>query len=177
MTHELRDEIPSATQIAAAWRRELPGARTESIEILTPLWRVAKLLTDERQRTLQRLGIDESTLDLLSTLRRSGPPYQLTTRQIAARSLVTAGAISQRLTRAETAGLITRAPTSATRRGVLVTLTPEGHRLTERVVPALLNHETTLTDRLPASQRAVLTAALHALADAIRSTGAGDAAG
>ncbi|MFF7943212.1 MarR family winged helix-turn-helix transcriptional regulator [Nocardia gamkensis] len=177
MTHELRDEIPSPARIAAAWRRELPGARTESIEILTPLWRVAKLLTDERQRTLQRLGIDESTLDLLSTLRRSGPPYQLTTRQIAARSLVTAGAISQRLTRAETAGLITRAPTSATRRAVLVTLTPEGHRLTERVVPALLDHETALTDRLPADQRAVLTAALHTLADAIRSTGAGEAAG
>ncbi|BDT90915.1 MarR family winged helix-turn-helix transcriptional regulator [Nocardia sputorum] len=171
MTHETQDEIPSPAQIAAAWRRELPGARTESIEILTPLWRVAKLLTDERQRTLQRLGIDESTLDLLSTLRRSGPPYQLTTRQIAARSLVTAGAISQRLTRAESAGLITREPTAASRRGVLVTLTPEGHRLTERVVPALLEHETALTDRLPASERAVLTAALTTLAAALRSAG------
>ncbi|MET9285053.1 MarR family winged helix-turn-helix transcriptional regulator [Nocardia beijingensis] len=169
MTHEAHDEIPSPTQIAFAWRRELPGARVESIEILTPLWRVAKLLTDERQRTLQRLGIDESTLDLLSTLRRSGPPYQLTTRQIAARSLVTAGAISQRLARAEAAGLILREPTSATRRGVLVTLTPEGHRHIERVVPALLEHETAFTDRLPADERAVLTAALRTLEAAIRS--------
>ncbi|WP_159849984.1 MarR family winged helix-turn-helix transcriptional regulator [Nocardia sp. CY41] len=171
MTHETPDEIPSPAEIAAAWRRELPGARTESIEILTPVWRVAKLLTEERQRTLQRLGIDESTLDLLSTLRRAGPPYQLTTRQIAARSLVTAGAISQRLTRAESAGLITREPTAASRRGVLVTLTPEGHRLTERVVPALLEHETSLTDRLPAAERAVLTAALTTLAAALRPAG------
>ncbi|MGQ4615916.1 MarR family transcriptional regulator [Nocardia sp. R7R-8] len=169
MTYEAHDEIPSPARIAAAWRRELPGARVESIEILTPLWRVAKLLTDERQRTLQRLGIDESTLDLLSTLRRSGPPYQLTTRQIAARSLVTAGAISQRLARAEAAGLITREPTSATRRGVLVTLTPDGHRRIERVVPALLEHETALTDQLPADERAVLAAALRTLAAAIRS--------
>ncbi|MEU6827304.1 MarR family transcriptional regulator [Nocardia beijingensis] len=169
MTQEAHDEIPSPTQIASAWRRELPGARVESIEILTPLWRVAKLLTDERQRTLQRLGIDESTLDLLSTLRRSGPPYQLTTRQIAARSLVTAGAISQRLARAEAAGLIIREPTSATRRGVLVTLTPDGHRHIERVVPALLEHETAFTDRLPADERAVLTAALRTLEAAIRS--------
>ncbi|WP_067807120.1 MarR family winged helix-turn-helix transcriptional regulator [Nocardia beijingensis] len=169
MTHEAHDAIPSPTQIASAWRRELPGARVESIEILTPLWRVAKLLTDERQRTLQRLGIDESTLDLLSTLRRSGPPYQLTTRQIAARSLVTAGAISQRLARAEAAGLILREPTSATRRGVLVTLTPDGHRHIERVVPALLEHETAFTDRLPADERAVLTAALRTLEAAIRS--------
>ncbi|WP_280401232.1 MarR family transcriptional regulator [Nocardia carnea] len=46
-------------------------------------------------------------------MRRSGPPYRLTTRQIAARSLVTAGAISQRLARAEAAGLITRSPAPA----------------------------------------------------------------
>ncbi|WP_280399098.1 MarR family winged helix-turn-helix transcriptional regulator, partial [Nocardia carnea] len=110
MTPEAQDAIPSPAEIAAAWERELPGARTESIHLFTPLWRVAKLLTEERQRTLRRLGVDDATLDLLSTLRRSGPPYRLTTRQIAARSLVTAGAISQRLARAEAAGLITRSP-------------------------------------------------------------------
>ncbi|BCK57635.1 MarR family winged helix-turn-helix transcriptional regulator [Nocardia wallacei] len=162
------DTVPTAAQIAAAWDRELPGARTRSIEIITPLWGVAKLLADERQRTLLRLGIDESTLDLLSTLRRAGPPYQLTTRQITARSLVTAGAISQRLTRAEAAGLITRAPTTSSRRGVLVTLTAEGHEVIERVVRELLDYETTLTDRLTADQQAALIDALRCLAAAVR---------
>lgn len=165
MMHEERNEIPSPAQIAAAWRDELPGARTESIQILTPLWRVAKLLTEERQRTLRRLGVDESTLDLLSTLRRSGPPYRLTTRQIAARSLVTAGAVSQRLARAEAAGLVTRAPAPEIRRGVMVSLTPEGHRLTEQVVRDLLAHETALTDRLSVEQRTTLTAGLAALGE------------
>ncbi|WP_328396978.1 MarR family winged helix-turn-helix transcriptional regulator [Nocardia sp. NBC_00416] len=173
MAHENPDEVPSSAQIAGAWQRELPGVRTESIEILTPLWRVARLFAAERQRTLGRLGVDDSTLDLLSTLRRSGPPYQLTTRQIAARSLVTAGAISQRLTRAEAAGLITRAPTSATRRGVLVTLTAAGHRLTDQVVRTLLEHETALTDRLPADQRTALAAALRALGAVIGSADPG----
>ncbi|MBB5911309.1 DNA-binding MarR family transcriptional regulator [Nocardia transvalensis] len=158
------DTVPTSAQIAEAWQRELPGARTESIGIITPLWRVAGLLSDERQRTLRRLDIDESTLDLLSTLRRAGPPYQLTTRQITARSLVTAGAISQRLARAEAAGLITRARTTASRRGILVTLTPAGHTLIERAVRDLLDYETALTDRLPADQRTALAAALHALA-------------
>ncbi|MET8800935.1 MarR family transcriptional regulator [Nocardia sp. NPDC004568] len=107
--------------------------------------------------------MDEATRALLNTLRRSGPPYRLTTLQIAARSLVTAGAISQRLTRAETAGLITRAPAPATRRGVMVSLTAEGHRLTEHVVRELLAHETTLTDRLSAEQRDAFTAVLAEL--------------
>jgi len=70
-----------------------------------------------------------STSPLSISSARCGAPYQLTTRQITARSLVTAGAISQRLARAETAGLITRAPTTTSRRGVLVTLTPQGHTL------------------------------------------------
>ncbi|WP_280401766.1 MarR family winged helix-turn-helix transcriptional regulator, partial [Nocardia carnea] len=97
------------------------------------------------------------------TLRRSGPPYRLTTRQIAARSLVTAGAISQRLARAEAAGLITRSPAPEIRRGVMVGLTAAGHRLTERVVRDLLAHETALTDRLSAEQRLAFTAALSEL--------------
>jgi DNA-binding MarR family transcriptional regulator len=170
-THQdpLHDHPPSPAQIAAAWRRELPGARADSIEVLTPLWRTAKLLADERERTLRRLGIDESTLDLLSTLRRAGEPYQLTTRQITARSLVTAGATSQRLARAETAGLITRAPTSTSRRGVLVSLTPHGHRLIEQVVRALLDHEAALTDSLTDDQRAAFTTALSVLTAAAAS--------
>ncbi|MEU8895686.1 MarR family transcriptional regulator [Nocardia sp. NPDC048505] len=158
------DAVPTAHEIAAAWQRELPGARVESIEVITPLWRAAKLLADERARTLARLGIDESTLDLLSTLRRAGHPYQLTTRQITLRSLVTAGAISQRLSRAEAEGLILRAPTAASRRGVLVTLTAAGHELIERVVRDLLAHETALTETLTRDQRTGLVQGLRALA-------------
>ncbi|WP_406603816.1 MarR family winged helix-turn-helix transcriptional regulator [Nocardia macrotermitis] len=154
--------------MAADWQRELPGASTESIEVITPLWRVAKLLSEERQRTLARLDIDESTLDLLSTLRRAGPPYQLTTRQLTVRSLVTAGAVSQRLARAETAALIIREPTTSSRRGILVTLTAEGHELIERVVRDLLDHETTLIERLTAAQRTALMDGLRCLAAVVR---------
>jgi hypothetical protein len=52
--------------------------------------------------------VDPSTLDLLSVLRRSGPPYELGTRELTRRTLVTAGAISQRVARAEQAGLVAR---------------------------------------------------------------------
>lgn len=167
MPGETSDTVPTAEQIAAAWQRELPGARTESIAVITPLWRVAKLLSDERRRTLARLNIDESTLDLLSTLRRAGRPYQLTTRQITARSLVTAGAISQRLAAAAAAGLITRERTTLSRRGVLVTLTDEGHELIELTVRELLDYETSLTECLTSEQQTALTDGLRRLAAAV----------
>jgi DNA-binding MarR family transcriptional regulator len=159
------DSVPrwSAAGIAAAWQRELPGVRTESIEIITPLWRIAKVLADDRRRTLARLGIDPSTLDLLSVIRRSGPPYELTTREITRRTLVTAGAISQRIARAEQAGLVCRSPSAASRRAVGVRLTESGHALIESTIRQLLEHEATLIDTLPQADRTILTALLATL--------------
>ena len=156
-----------AAEIAAAWRRELPGVLTESIEIITPLWRIAKLLGDDRRRTLAALGVDASTLDLLSVIRRSGPPYELTTREITRRTLVTAGAVSQRVARAERAGLVTRAATFAARRAVSVRLTPAGHELIERTVSQLLGHEAELITGLTAAERAALTGILAKLESAL----------
>jgi DNA-binding MarR family transcriptional regulator len=152
-----------AADVAAAWQRELPGIRTESIEIITPLWRIAQVLAADRRRTLARLGIDPSTLDLLSVIRRSGPPYELTTREITRRTLVTAGAISQRIARAEQAGLVVRSPSTASRRAVAVRLTRSGHALIESTVRQLLDHESTLIDPLPKPDRALLASLLTTL--------------
>ena len=152
-----------AAGIAAAWARELPGVRTESIEVITPLWRIAKVLEDDRRRTLAALGIDSSTLDLLSVIRRAGPPYELTTREITRRTLVTAGAVSQRVARAEQAGLVERASSSASRRAVAVRLTEAGHALVEAAVRRLLDHEANLISVLAPAERTALTAALAKL--------------
>ncbi|GAA3150802.1 hypothetical protein GCM10020255_111090 [Rhodococcus baikonurensis] len=87
--------------VALAWLRERPGTPVEGIGIVTRLWMCAKLLGEDRRRVLASAGADTATLDLLSVLRRSGEPYQLTTRQITEQTGVTAGAISQRLARGE----------------------------------------------------------------------------
>lgn len=162
MSTEYPVKTPAA-DIAAAWRRELPGVPTGSIEIITPLWRIAKVLADDRRRTLARLGIDPSTLDLLSVIRRAGPPYELTTREITTRTLVTAGAISQRLARAEQAGLVERTPSSASRRAVAVRLTDAGHAMIESTVQQLLEHEDGLVSALTADDRTTLTRVLAKL--------------
>ncbi|GAB2657745.1 MarR family winged helix-turn-helix transcriptional regulator [Nocardia goodfellowii] len=141
----------------------MPGARTESIEIITPIWRIAKILADDRRRTLAELGIDPSTLDLLSVIRRAGPPYELTTREIGLRTLITAGAVSQRVARAEAADLVERAPSTASRRAVAVKLTDTGHALIETTVRRLLEHEADMIGTLPADKRAALSEILATL--------------
>lgn len=158
----------SAAEIASAWRRELPGAPVDSIDIITPLWQAAKVLADDRRRTLRHLDVEPATLDLLSTLRRAGPPYTLTTRQITERTLVTAGAVSQRVARAERAALVSRTTSTVSRRAVAVSLSPAGHRLIEATVRELLEHEEALIASLTTDERVALTAALNRLNASLR---------
>lgn len=150
-------------RIQRAWERERPGTPAGSIGVITRIWRIGKLLADERRRTLARLGIDAATLDLLSTLRRAGPPYRLPAGTIAELSLVSAGAISQRVARAEREGLVRRKRSPADGRLSYVTLTAEGHALIERSVDELLRHEETLLSGLTAGQREDLSALLRIL--------------
>lgn len=164
------DSVPShpAAEIAAAWRRERPGTPTESIEIVTPIWWLAKLFADDRNRVLREAGIDAATLNLLSVIRRSGPPYTLSTREIAQRTLVTAGAISQRVARAERDGLVQRAPGTTGRRTVEVSLTADGHAVIERSVDVVLGREAALVSDLSAQERESLIELLEKLMTDVR---------
>lgn len=152
-------------EIAAAWTRERPGTPTGSIGVVTPLWRLAKLFGDDRRRVLAEAGVTPATLDLLSALRRSGRPYTLDTRELAARTLVTAGAISQRVGKAEKEGLVTRGAGPA--RSVLVTLTEAGHALVERTVDQVLTREASLVDGLTGEQQSQLGELLELLLDQV----------
>jgi DNA-binding MarR family transcriptional regulator len=150
-------------EIADAWERERPGTPVSSIGIVTPMWRLAKLLGDDRRRVLARAGVDAATLDLLSVLRRSGEPYTLSTRELARRSLITAGAISQRVARAEREGLVTRRPGEGRPRSVEVQLTPTGHDLVESTVDQVLTRESELVSGLDADQQTQLANLLRLL--------------
>jgi DNA-binding MarR family transcriptional regulator len=147
---------------ALAWQRERPGTPVEGIGIVTRIWRLAKLFGEDRRRLLAAAGADAATLDLLSVLRRAGPPYVLTTRELAERSRVTAGAISQRLARAERQGLVRRARGEGSRR-VAVWLTDAGQALVERLVDQVLGREAELVSLLTSEQREQLAELLRTL--------------
>ncbi|ASO22316.1 DNA-binding MarR family transcriptional regulator [Actinoalloteichus hoggarensis] len=153
----------STDRIQLAWARERPGTPVASIGVITRLWRLGKLLGDERRRVLTALDIDRATLDLLSTLRRAGPPYRLPPRDLARRSLISAGAITQRVARAEAEGLVLVHRTESGRRTIGVELTEEGHAEVERSVDDLLRHEESLIDHLDPAQRDQLTELLRVL--------------
>lgn len=155
------DENDPVDATMLAWQRERPGTPVEGIGIVTRIWRLAKLLGDDRRRVLADAGADAATLDLLSVLRRSGPPYRLTTRELTDRTRVTAGAISQRVARAEAAGYVERSPGAD--RSVTVALTDTGHAEVERLVDEVLGREAELVSGLTTKQRSELTGLLGEL--------------
>jgi len=150
-------------EIQDAWLRERPGTPVSSIGIITRIWRIAKLLDDDRRETMIRLNMDSATRDLLSTLRRAGPPYRLSAGELARRGMVSPGAVSQRVARAEREGLVRRLRSTDDARGVLVELTDEGHELIERTVDDLLHHEETLLESLTTTEREQLSHLLRTL--------------
>jgi DNA-binding MarR family transcriptional regulator len=159
-------ETPSSDgvdAIAQAWLRERPGMPVASIGVITRIWRIGKLLDEDRRRTMLGLGMDAATRDLLATLRRAGPPYRLPPGELARRALVSAGAISQRVARAEREGLVRRLRSPEDGRGVLVELTGKGHAAIERTVDDLLRHEEDLLSALSPDQRDQLAGLLRIL--------------
>ncbi|RZQ61914.1 MarR family winged helix-turn-helix transcriptional regulator [Amycolatopsis suaedae] len=166
MSREL-DPDDHVDAIALAWQRERPGTPVDGIGIITRLWHAAKLVGDDRRRVLADAGADTATLDLLGALRRAGPPYTLTTRELADRAVVSPGAISQRVARAERAGLVVRAPDESRARAVAVTMTEAGHATVERLVDRVLGREAELVATLDPEQRDALASLLAALIDGL----------
>ncbi|MFD5815685.1 MarR family winged helix-turn-helix transcriptional regulator [Streptomyces sp. NPDC127038] len=163
MTTPDQPRIDRAEEIAQAWRREQPGLPVDSIGILTRIRHAAKLLADERRRVLTQVGMDAATLDLLSTLRRSGQPYRLSTRELATRCLITPGAVTQRVDRAQHDGLVRKLAAHPGTRAVPVELTAKGHHAVENAVDGLLTYEQGLIETLSPQEQQELARLLTVL--------------
>ncbi|SHG07077.1 MarR family winged helix-turn-helix transcriptional regulator [Streptoalloteichus hindustanus] len=163
-----KPDFDAVDAIEHAWRRERPETPVRSIGVISRVWHAAKLLGDDRRRTLAALGVDQATLDLLSTLRRAGPPYRMTPAQLAEQCLVSAGAISQRVVRAEADGLVHVERTASGRRTRHVELSARGHHVVEVTVDRLLTHEQELLDDLSDEQQERLADLLRVLLAGLR---------
>jgi DNA-binding MarR family transcriptional regulator len=147
----------------AAWLRERPGTDVRSLGVVTRLQLVTKLLQDDHRRVTTQIGVDPAVRDLLSSLRRSGAPYRLTSGELARRALVTSGAISQRIARAEELGLVRRRTDAADGRSVQVELTKAGHVLIELTVDTIFDREQVLLAGLDDEEQRVLADLLRKL--------------
>ena len=71
------DGALGADDILGQWRRERPDLDPIPIALFGMLARVYLISTRYINGTLEEFGLTREMFDVLATLRRSGPPYQL----------------------------------------------------------------------------------------------------
>lgn len=163
------------TAVIEQWRHERPDLDVTPLEVVARIMRLARLWDKEIKDFLAGHGLEPGEFDMLSTLRRSGRPYELTAGAFLKSSLVTTGAITQRVDRVQAKGLVARVPDANDRRSVRIRLTPEGLDLIDRLLPLHLANEARLLDALTPDDRAHLAALTSTLLEPYGDTPAGRA--
>ena len=146
----MNDGVDATTRQGTAQR---PDPDTSATELLGPIHRIARLSGDALERTYGALGTTRADVDVLSTLRRAGPPFRMSPSRLAGILMVTTGGMTGRLDRLERAGRVRRYADPHDRRSLQVELTADGRALVDAAVAAgqAVQHEM-LAD-LPAEQR------------------------
>jgi DNA-binding MarR family transcriptional regulator len=116
------------------WKKERPDLDPWPVGILGRTQRISARLQTRAARWLAPLGLTWESFSLLVTLRRSGEPFELRPTDIYRESLLSSGAITNRIDRVEKKGWVKRYDSPDDRRGVIVRLTPAGRALADRAI-------------------------------------------
>lgn len=150
----MRDPIKS---IRAQWRQCCPELKTDSMEIAGRILLAASLLQSRLEPVFKRHGISSGGFDVLATLRRQGPPFELSPTILYKELLITSGTMTHRLNTLEKQGLIDRVTHPSDRRGLLVRLTKKGLTLTNKLIREHLENEQLLFATIPAKDANALS--------------------
>jgi DNA-binding MarR family transcriptional regulator len=149
----VEDEVE---RLVAGWRRALPGTDVAPLEVLSRVSRLAQHLERQRATVFARHDLETWSFDVLSALRRTASPHELSPGQLLAATLVTSGTMTNRLNHLETRGLMRRREDPRDARSVKVRITAEGARRVEGALRELVVREDALLGGLTAAQRSTL---------------------
>jgi DNA-binding MarR family transcriptional regulator len=147
--------------VIAKWRQERPEYDLAPVEIIGRAGRIMEFVDRALESKFEEFGISRATFDVLATLRRNGPPYKVTQRDLMRNLLRTSGSMSLRIAALERQNLVTREVVEDDRRSVFVILTSKGSELLDAVIPEHLANEMTLLAGLNNSERAELVSLLR----------------
>jgi DNA-binding MarR family transcriptional regulator len=154
-------------EVLAQWAAVRPDLDASPMGVIGRLSRLTRLIDGELRRTFAAHDLDAASFDVLATLRRND--RSLTPAELMRSSMVTSGAITQRLDRLAGRGLVTRTPSRTDGRVVHVSLTDEGRALIDRALPDHVATEHRILASLDATERAALAGTLRGLLEALES--------
>lgn len=148
--------------ITSQWRSARPDVDVSPIHVIGRISRLSRLIDRRLAENFARHRLESWEYDVLATLRRSGAPYELAAGDLVRQTMVTTGAITNRIDRLERRGLVERGASPLDRRKVIVRLTRAGVQLVDEVVATHMATERALLGALTARQRRELAALLRA---------------
>ncbi|MFE9748169.1 MarR family winged helix-turn-helix transcriptional regulator [Saccharothrix saharensis] len=149
--------------VLAQWSVQRPDVDTSPMAVLARVTRLARLLERELREFVGRFDLEPGEFDVLTTLRRAGSTQGMTAGAFLSASLVTAGAITNRIDRMAAKGLVRRVPDAADRRVVRIKLTDRGARLVDGMLAEHMRHYARLLEPLDGETKTVVADALRTL--------------
>ncbi|RJL22050.1 MarR family winged helix-turn-helix transcriptional regulator [Bailinhaonella thermotolerans] len=150
-------------RIVGQWRRERPDLDPSPMHVVGRISRLHWELDERLSRVFERYGLGRGEFDVLATLRRSGPPFELSAGDLRGSTMVTSGAVTKRVDRLERAGLVDRRAAEDDARGRVIRLTERGRELIDEVVGHHVRNEERLLAGLTEDERATLADLLRKL--------------
>lgn len=157
-------------RVRAEWRAVRPELDTAPVAIVARIGRIAAYFDQSTDALMGERGLARSSWDVLASLRRAGPPYELSPTELYQALMRSSGAMTNRLHRLERAGLIERRLDPGDGRGRLVRLTSRGRRLVDEIAPVHLENEERLLASLSDEDRGALEDLLRQLAHSLEET-------
>jgi DNA-binding MarR family transcriptional regulator len=150
MPSEHRDSVQ---RMLADWERERPDLNSSPFAIQGRIMRLSAHLLRQTESWLAPMGLSWEAFSVIVTLRRSGKPYELRPTDLLRESLLTSGAITNRIDRVEKLGLVERRADADDRRSFIIRLTPAGKRLADRSIARHFAAVDDLLDALDSRER------------------------
>lgn len=147
----------------AAYQREFPEVDPQVEKVVTALGRLTRRMNVSYGRHLSSLGISNAEWEVLKALVVVGKPYRLGPGDLAKRLGLTPAAMTHRIDRMVTEGLVTRDRDEANRVRVIVELTDEGRGRWLATMSMAAVFEEDLLQDLSTDERTVLGEMLQRL--------------
>ena len=148
----MADQHDVVDRIVGQWRRERPDIDVSPLELVGRVSRLSRLVDRLVGENFARYEIEAWMFDVMATLRRSGEPFEMTAGQLVKQTMVTTGAMTNRIDRLEQRGLVERVG-AEDRRKVIVRLTSGGRDLVDEVIASHMEVEERLLAGLSNRQR------------------------
>jgi DNA-binding MarR family transcriptional regulator len=153
----------SVDRLLEDWAAVRPALDFSPVGIVARLDRVRDHLDVELDRLFAEHELTAPGFAVLVTLARLNERGGVAQRRLMDELGLTSGTVSVRMDRLQEMGLIERRPDQHDKRNTLITLTPQGRALFERIVPEHLANERRLLAALSDPERALLAALLGKL--------------